>query len=303
MTAAACFATVSTAAAAEDVLFTEFFEEVFALDTDTGALTDLVDTPRGESSPFGQHIAVAGDGSVYVTDFGRVFRFDAGAASPYTRVADLGSDSFFEFTRAASSTGLLGSGVNGSILSIDPITGATATLYDETFFSVSDIAVDANGRIFATEFFGGLGYLNAGATDFIEIGDFGPLDLDHLDIGADGQIYASTGFDDGFVRIDPATGAATDLLLDAYESIEDLQVADDNTLFFAGTVAGEEGIYRLDGSSVVRVNDDPGTAFFNVLDFTLGSATLRPTAVPEPAGLLVLAVAGALASRRRACHG
>ena len=300
LTALSLAAATAPGVAAEQILVSEFFEEVLSLDGDTGVLTDLVDTPIGETSPFGQHLAVAGDGRMYVTDFGRVFRFDAGAASPYTRVAAFDTtDSFRELTRAASATGLLATNGGGEILSVDPLTGAIETVYDDTFFSVSDLAVDANGRIFATEFFGGLGYLNDDATDFVEIGDFDPLDLDHLDIGADGRIYASTGFDNGFVAIDPATGRSVSLLEDAYDFIDDLRVADDDTLYFAGVVAGEDGIFRLGTDSVVRVDAAPGPDFFNPLDLDLAAATLRVTVVPEPAGLLVLAAAGGLAMLRR----
>ena len=293
-------AAASAPAGAQQVLFTEFFEEVFSLDIETGALVDLVDTPIAEPSPFGQHLAVAGDGAVYVSDFGRLFRFDPGAAEPYTQVADLGpARSLGEVTRGASPSGLVGID-GGAIVSIDPLSGSVQTLFDDAFFSASDVVVDAGGRVFATEFFGGLGFLDPGAAGFVEIGGFGSLDLDHLDIGPDGLIYASTGFDNGFLSVDPATGAVVDLGVQVYDAIDDLRVSDDNTLLFAGRVAGEDGVFRLgEGGSVVALTTGGGEAFFNPQDLDLGSATLRTTMVPEPGAALALAAAAGLASLRR----
>jgi|GEM_PF-3703292 len=288
----------ATVASADDLLVSEFFEEILSIDTDTGSVTDLVDSPVPIGDPFGQHLAVGSGGTIFVTGFDDLYAFTPGASSPYELKMSLSSGSFTALSRDHGGDLIAINGSAGTgVLRVNPESGSVSVVHEEAFFGPSDAVVDAAGRVFITEFFDSLGYIPASGGGFVPIGDFGSNEFTHLDIGTDGQIYVSTLVERGFARVDPATGQMTTIASDVFTFIDDFQIADDNTLYFTGSVDSVEGLYRLNAGIPELIVGDNTITFFNPLDLAVGTG-FRTTHVPEPSSL-ILAMVGAVVMRRR----
>jgi len=162
--------------------------------------------------------------------------------------------------------------------------------------------VGADGRIFITEFFDALGFIDPNSGTFTQIGNFDTGAFGFLDIGIDGNLYASSGRD--FFRIDPLSGEAD--LVGSFDgtSVREIQVdADGNILFSGSAVLGDSSIFSLDpldGSITTIINGDDIDTFFSIQDFDVFSPELRVvSAVPEPTSVTLFGLVAMVCCCRR----
>ncbi len=95
-----------------------------------------------------------------------------------------------------------------AVIKIDRQSGAAQSL--GTFLSPTDVAVTPDGILYVAEQSGAIERLDSrtGAVTLVNPGS-GLFDLRSITIGPGGELYVTTGWDDGVVRVDPATGAET----------------------------------------------------------------------------------------------
>jgi len=280
------------------IVVSEFFEEIHLLDLANQSVTDILDSPIG-ASPFGQNIEVLNPNTIAITSFSDLYYYDV----PSQTASLFTSLSFFPSEITRDGNGDLVASSTSGIFQIDTTTGNATLIHDEPFFSPDDAVVDSQGNIFVTEFFDSLGVVNPNG-GFTPIGNFGANEFSHIDIGIDGSLLLASTFGGDFTQVDPTTGAATVLATNAFTSLNDLQVADNGDILFAGTVANTSGIFSLDPlSGVVSSIATEGVngAFFSPLDFDIFSSTNRASlqTVPEPSSTSVLAMFGLAAWIRR----
>ena len=272
-----------------DVAISEFFEELFVYDAQTGSVTDVYDGATGAPSP-GQ-IAVR-DGQIYGADSDEFFRFEKGtntatliAKLPST-ISDVTVDQNGDFLFVAS----------GGVGRIEAETGLVTEVFNDTFFSPDDVVVSSNGDVFVTEFFESLGRIRDGV--FTPIGDFGANEFAHVTIGQDGFLYTASTFGGTISRIHPITGKLEIISDGKFASVDDIDVATNGNLLLSARLGSVDGLFSIDPTTGNFINliDDP--SFFSPSDISV--ARDLNTAIPEPgSALIVLGFGIAVLARRK----
>ena len=275
----------------QTIVISEFFEEVFRLDPG-GSAVDILNT----DDPFGQLIEIIDPNTVIISSFSELYRFDV-SSQQATLLTDLSFEPR-EITRDTTGN-LIATGSPG-VVSVDVTSGVAVDIFDQTFFSPSDVVVADNGLIYVTEFFDALGVVNPTTQTFSQIGNFDTNELRAIDIGPDGNLYVSS-IDSEFFRVNPLSGATTRLglaitLPGSEDPIlpDEIKVDDDGNILYTGSSEGGESIFSFDPNSAITttiLNGDDVDDFFSVLDFDINSQ-LRATntAVPEPSSVAILGV-------------
>ncbi len=95
-----------------------------------------------------------------------------------------------------------------SVVKIDRLTGTSQSL--GTFPGPTDVVLATNGMLYVAEQGGAIERLDlrTGAISLIN-SNSGLYDLRSIVIGPAGELYVTTGWDDGIVRVDPSTGTDT----------------------------------------------------------------------------------------------
>ena len=286
-----------------NIVFTEFFEELYSLDLANQSVTDILNSPI--NTPSFQLVEVLDPNTIALTSSDDLYFYDVqSATASFFQTLTFSPE---EITRDGSGN-LIAVGSPG-VVRIDTTTGNETLVFDETFFDADDAVVDSQGNVFVTEFFDALGVVGPNG-GFRQIGDFDTNQFSHLDIGVDGALYLASTDGGEFYRVDQSTGTSTLLAEDAFTFIDDLQVADDGSILFGGFVDSENGIFSFDPLtgevSTVIFEDDVNNGFFNPLDIDIFSSSNRfaLTAVPEPSTVSVVALLGSvcLIRRRRGHH-
>ena len=306
----ACFTTcialiISPVASAQlvegDVVFGEFFEELHQVDTNSGAVVDILDSPLGESV-FVMNTEILDPNSVLISDFSDLVRYDV--PSQTTSLLTTLSFNPQEITRDINGN-LIATSTSG-VFRVDGTTGAETLIHDDTFFSAGDAVVDQSGNIFVTEFFDALGVV--GSNGFTQIGNFSANQFSNIDIGTDGQLYLASTFGGEFWRVNPVTGQGTQLGSDLFSSLDDIQVDANGDILFSATVNSIDGLHLFDPNSATITNvfdsDDFNGGFFSPGDLDIFESSLRSTnfvSVPEPtsATSIGLVLIGISMKRRR----
>lgn len=284
-----------------DVIFGEFFEELHQVDTNSGAVIDILDSPLGQSV-FVRNTEILDSNSVFISDSNDLVRYDV--PSQTTSLFTTLSFNPREITRDLNGN-LIATSASG-VFRVDGTTGAETLIHDDTFFSVGDAVVDQNGNIFVTEFFDALGAV--GSNGFTQIGNFSANQFSSIDIGIDGELYLASTFGGEFWRVDPVTGQGTQLGSDLFSSLDDIQVDANGDILFSATVNSVDGLHLFDPNSATITNifdsDDFNGGFFSPGDLDIFESSLRSTnfvSVPEPASatFIGLALIGIAMKRRR----
>jgi hypothetical protein len=274
------------------VIISEFFEQIYRVDVASGTVTDALNSDPFDA-PFGQLIEVLTPDSIALTSFRELHHYDVA-----THATALVKELTFnprEITR--DGTGNLVAVGSPGVVHVDATTGAEALIFDDAFFSPHDVVVDQQGLLYLAEFFDALGVIDPVAGSFRKIGDFGANQFAHLDIGPDGFLYASSTFGGEFYRIHPFSGAATLLSADSTINVDDLQVAADGTLLFAGRHGSIDGVFALNPTSGIISTVINGTTinggFFSTLDIDLYESNPR-SSLPESSAFVLLLVGSAV---------
>lgn len=289
----ALFMLVSTPAAkaqfgTNDIIISEFFDDI--LRVNTGSVTDLYDiVPTDNISS----IAVANSTTAYVVNFSEIWEIDV-VGNSVTTLATISGTSPSEITMDLNGDLLVVNSSNG-VERVNTTTGVITPVYDDTFFGADDIVVSAEGFIYATEFFDGLGRIDTGGT-WTKLGNWDTNFFSHLDMGPDGFLYLSTTFEDGDIyRVNPTTGVGSKIADNVFTFIDDLQVDTDGTIILAGAADTDNdslvddvvmAIDPITGTWSVIVDEnivgDPSPPFFNPMDVELFDGVFYASAIPEP---------------------
>ncbi len=283
----------------DDVIVSEFFDDI--LRVNNGSVTDLFDISQPDNI---SSIAIANSTTAYVVNFLEIWKIDT-AANTVTLLTEVEGNSPSEITMDLNGDLLFVSASHG-VNRIDIETGQISLVYDDIFFDADDIAVSAEGYIYVTEFFDGLGRIGPGGWQ--KLGDWNTNFFSHIDVGPDGYLYCATTFENGDVyRINPYTGIGSKIADDAYVFIDDLQVASDGTIYIAGNRdTDDDGVVEnvvftidpLTGELTVVVDEnmvgDPTPPFFNPMDIEIfddvfyesAPAELAPTTLMVNRGVL-----------------
>ena len=282
----------------DTILFSEFFEEIFRLDPGS-APVDLLNSDIGEG-PFGQLIEIIDSSTAIVSSFSELFRFDVSSqqATLLTELSFSPSDITLDTTGNLIATGAPG------IVSVNITTGEEINVFDDSFFSPSEVVVSSQGLVYAIEFFDGLGVVNPDTQTFTQIGEFDANELDAIDIGLDGNLIVANS-DNEFLQVDPSSGVTTLLGSAGLINPDEIKVDDDGNILYSGDNDGSSSIFSFNpntGITTTILDGDSVDTFFSILDFDIGS-DLRPTniAIPEPSSTTLLgliAVAGLLRRHR-----
>lgn len=259
----------------DDVIVSEFFDDILRINT--GSVVDLFDIAENDNIT---SIAVADSGTAYVVNFTEIWKIDA-EANDVSLFAEIDGTSPSEITMDLQGNLLVVNASDG-VQRVDTKTGQISLVFDDTFFNADDIAVSAEGFIYATEFFDGLGRIAPGGI-WTRLGDWDTNFFSHIDIGPDGYLYLSTTFEDGDIyRVNPYTGAGTKIADNVFDFIDDLQVASDGTIYVAGNRDTDEdgltddAVFTVDpvtGEVNIVVDEhmvgDPRPPFFNPMDIVI----------------------------------
>lgn len=278
-----------------DIIISEFFDDVFQIDP----------ANRTQTNIFSQNLflgSIVGNGNViYSSDFGEgIVQIDL-SSDTSTLIAGTPSTSVSELTFDQNDNLLISS--NSGVQRYNTTTGVLSTITTDSY---DDVVVSAQGDIFVSDTFDGIGRLNSAGL-FESIADPG-FAFDSLAIASDGLLYTYSGFD-GLFQINPLTGASTQLETDIFSSVDDIVSFEDGALLISGQfdVEGDGGI--LD-DGIFRYDIATGTVTSIFDEFTEDLSGWSPAdvyvvgelnaVVPEPTvvPVLALAIAG-LVSRRR----
>jgi hypothetical protein len=283
----------------DDIIVTDFFDDI--LSVENGAVTDLFDIAQPDSIT---SIAIASPTVAYVVNFLEIWKIDL-TANSVTLLTAVEGNSPAEISMDLDGNLLFVSASHG-VNRIDTSTGQISLVYDDVFFDADDIAVSAEGIIYVTEFFDGLGKIGPGGWQ--KLGDWNVNFFSHIDIGPDGYLYCATTFENGDIyRINPYTGMGSKIADNVYDFIDDLQVASDGTIYIAGNRdtdgdgLTENVVFTVDPltgelADVVDENmvGNPSPPFFNPMDIEIfdnvfylsAPAELSPVAAIVNRGLL-----------------
>lgn len=253
-----------------DIVATEFFEELFLIDDVNLDVTDVYDSGFEDPSP--DQIVIR-EGIVFGTDFDEIYQFDLSnntgslVATLSFVPEEIALDQNGDFVLADTGTG---------ISRVDAVTGDVVNVYDDNFFSPDDLVVSANGDIFVAEFFDSLGTLGNDGI-YTPIGNFGANTFNHLVIGNDGFLYATTSAGN-IHRIHPLSGESV-LISDVDFAVHDeLAVALDGTLLLSASIDLDEdgfadnGLFKINpitGQITTIVSDLEFGPFFSLDDVTV----------------------------------
>ena len=271
-----------------DIVISELFNDMFLLDAETGELTDIYDpTDIGFLSN-----VVVREGQIY-GNFGSdiyTINTDANTMSHYYSA----STGIREFVLDGNGD-FVAIGTN-SVFRIDNSTLQESTIYQDTFFSPSDVSLGPNGEIYVVEFFESLGLITQGNYD--TIGDFDANQFDNIAVAEDGFLYTLDTFTSEILRIDPTNGFAEQLLgTGEFSASDEIEFGLDGSLLISAAVGGEDTIFRLNESTgELETLFKPIGGAFSPLDFTVVRSIPEPS-VAIPIFLTALA-AGAFRRRR-----
>jgi len=276
-----------------DIIISEFFDDVFQIDP----------VNRTQTNIFNQDLfleSIVGSGNtIYSRDFGEgIVEIDL---STGTSSLILGSPTSVNELTFDQNDNLIITG-NDGVQRYDTTTGVFSTITTDEY---RDVIVSAQGDIFVTDTFDGIGRLNSAGL-FESIVDPG-FAFEGLTIASDGLLYTYSGFD-GLFQINPLTGASTMLEADIFGGVDDIVSFGNDALLVSGTFdidgdgTTEDGLYRYDilTGAITSVFDEEteDLSFWSPADVyvvgELNAVVPEPTVIP----VLVLAMAG-LVSRRR----
>ncbi|MEM7456620.1 MAG: hypothetical protein AAF456_19905 [Planctomycetota bacterium] len=271
------FIAISTAQAqisVNSVVLAEFFDDI--LQVHPGTVTDVFDIAQSDNIT---NLAVADSTTIYVNNFTEIWEIDLLSGTVTTLATVNGSPR--DITMDLDGSLLICTPGDG-ILSMDPATGALTTVFEDSFFGPSDICVSAEGFIYTTEFFDGLGRIDI-LGNWTKLGDWDTNFFQHIDIGPDGFLYCATTFEDGDIyRVSPITGYGEKIADNVYTFIDDLQVDPSGNILIAGNtdIDGDElvedvvlSIDPANGAVTIVVDEtqvgDPSPPFFNPMDIEI----------------------------------
>lgn len=267
-----CFVVADGSAYEVDGGSEDLLTRVDRLDPDPA--TNETDVGSGTGSFFIEAIA-------FQPATGALFAADAGVLG----TLDLDTGRFTELGEVGTGSGELGrvelDDIDG--LTFDPATGF---LYGTARRSGEDLLLrldPATGAVVE----GAVGGADYGVVAGVE----GLRDIDDIAIDpSDGQMYAvanDDGRDDRLVRIDKATGAATDIGPMQAEDVEGLGFAGDQLIGTTGKVHGREGLWDVDKSTGAADNRRP---LDNGQDYEAFDCFNPPTPPAAPLSCLVVSV-------------
>ena len=166
-----------------------------------------------------------------------------------------------------------------AVVKIDGITGSPQSL--GAFQSPTDVALGTNGILYVTEQGGGIQRLDlrSGQVSLVNSNSF-LYDLRSIAIGATGELYVSTGWDDGIVRVNPLTAVET-------------QVTQ------GGLISGPFGVAMLDSNHLIvsshYLDRVVAVALTNNTQYLLaeGNGISQPWGVAVSDGVILVASSGA----------
>ncbi len=289
----------------QDIVFSEFFKEIFVVDRTNGLTEDILDSNPFDS-PFGQLVEAVASNRIIISGFGDLYEY---VNQTTTRLVVSIPGSISVMTRDGN--GGLFVGDSRGLYSVDLDTGEVEAVFEELFFP-RDIVASDDGLIYSTHARDVLSVINPtngtsrkiGSFGFGESGfeEFGRVRFQHIDIGPDGLLYVATS--DEFFQVNPLSGDAQLLPTTGVSSIDGLGVDRDGQLVFAGEFSGTIGVFSLNPlTGGVTTLLDAATiddTFFSIQDMTIWEPGLRTAlAIPEPTGLVpMLVFLGACAIRR-----
>ncbi len=168
-----------------------------------------------------------------------------------------------------------------AVVKIDGITGSPQSL--GTFQSPTDVALTTNGLLYVTEQGGGIQRLDlrSGQVSLVNPNSF-LYDLRSIAVGATGELYVSTGWDDGIVRVNPLTA-------------EETQVTQ------GGLISGPFGLAMLDSNHLIvsshYLDRVVAVALTNNTQYLVaeGNGISQPWGVAVSDGVILVASPGAQA--------
>jgi len=291
---------------ANDIVITDFFNDI--LRVNNGSVTPLFGIQQPDNI---SNLTIANSTTAYVSNFTEIWKVDTQANS-VTTLVNLGGTSPSEITMDINGDILVVSSSAG-VRRINPATGEISLVHDSTFFNAKDIVASADGYIYATEFFDGLGRIDSNG-NWTKLGDWNANFFRNIDMGPDGYLYLSTTFEGGDIyRVNPTSGNGSKIADDVWSSIDDLQVGIDGTIYLAGTAdtdndnLAEDLVMSIDpltGNWSVLVDENmvgnPQPPFFNPRDIVYFDQQFYTSAIPEPnSGLWIATVTICAAMRRR----
>ena len=162
----------------DDVIVSEFFDDILRIDN--GSVADIFDIARNDNIT---HLAIANSTTAYVVNFTEIWKIETGGSDAIDFVT-VDGNSPSEITMDLTGDLLVSSASHG-VRIVNVNTGVISQVYDDTFFNPSDIAVSAEGFIYTTEFFDGLGRIFPGGV-WEKLGDWDTNFFQRIDIGPDG---------------------------------------------------------------------------------------------------------------------
>ena len=277
-----------------DIIISEFFEDVFQIDP----------VNRSQTNIFNQGLfleSIVGVGNtIFSRDFGEgIVEIDL---STGTSSLIAGSPTSVNELTFDQNENLIITG-NDGVQHYNTTTGVFSTITTDGY---RDVIVSAQGDIFVTDTFDGIGRLTSSGL-FESIADPG-FAFEGLAIASDGLLYSYSSFD-GLFQINPLTGTSTMLESDIFDSVDDIVSFGNDALLVSGIFdidgdgTSEDGLYRYDiATGVITSVFDETTdnlGFWSPGDVyvvgELNAVVPEPTVIP----VLALAIAGFVSRRRK----
>jgi hypothetical protein len=274
-----------------ELVFTEFFDDLFRMPP-FAATPTVIPNAQAVSGP----IAVDQNGMIlFFDETRRLSRFDVTTSiiTPISSPLPVTSSSRLRFALESPDSTLVLYG--NDLFRIDMNTGGIAELLNgdplyDGFFSANDLTVTPSGRIFVTEFFNTLWEvdpISGGARVVSPRDDLIPQAMDTF---PNGDLLIQDFSPDRLVRVNPDTGEVSLFSDDLPVFIDDFAVLANGDVVLTGEGFGlnfNGSIVRYDGVTGQRTILYQTSPFFSPGSIAVAPG---PVPVPEPATVLLVAV-------------